>query len=276
MTKWDTLLSGVTTASVDAPETSSEIGNEFGFLQIAMLVIFLVVFVVFVTATNKSSNANRVDTITQEVGTVVKKTVESSETVTESLKSEPSVDVPKLVKAKFSGKKMFDSGSPADFEDSAYGEFARSLESGRDMPDVERPVSHQSLLMNDQLAPMRDALRKSGKSLTQFMSETDAYVPDALIEAWDQAPTLVGRRETQILDDEERVIARDAFQTLPMKAAEEEAVMILREILAARTESAHRSITLPEMPDDQLRSIKHWASQVGPASKIAMSILDRI
>jgi len=266
MSKWETLLAGVTST----PETPKEILTaDFGFLQFAMLAIFLVVLVVFVVASNKSSNASRVNTITEEVGTVVRAVV-AEEKVVETEK-------PNLVKVKFSGKQIFSEANPEDFEDSAYGEFARTLDGGREMPDLERPISHNTFLMNDQLAPMREALKKSGKSLSQFMTETDAYVPDALIDAWD-APveTFSPTRVTQILDDEERIIARDAFQVIPIKATSEEALLILRDVLAARTESAHRSIVLPEMPQDQMASIKHWASQQGPAAKIAISILERI
>jgi hypothetical protein len=123
---------------------------------------------------------------------------------------------------------------------------------------------------------MREALKKSGKSLTQFINENDAYVPDELIEAWDANQEVHTLQEPQILDDEERVIAREAFQVVPLKSSIDEAVLILREILAARSEASKRGLKLPDVPEEQKASIKYWSSQPGPTSKLALSILQKM
>lgn len=266
MTKWDTLLAG----GSESPILQQKPESTFDFLPIAMIVIFVVVFATFIATTNSSSSANRVDTIAQEVGTVISQSVKAEN---EPDRVEPKVN---LVKAKFAGKKFFDDAAP-EYDDSPYGEFARTLDNGRDLPQIERPLSENARLMQDQLGPMREAVKKSGKSLSQFINENDAYVPDELIDAWSNDHNEnVAESEHQILDDEERVIARDAFQSVPMKASPEEAVVILRDVLASRSEAAKRGIKLPQMPEDQEASIKYWTSTVGPASKLAQSILQKI
>jgi hypothetical protein len=266
MSKWDSLLSGGSTPEMAevVKVVDSTNAKDFGFVPLAMIVIFVVVFAVFVATSNSSSQ--RTDTVAQEVGVVIKKNVEPE--IAQLEKPE------KLVKAKFSGKQMF-ADNDEDYSPE-FNDYAKTLESGREIFGSERPVSENSRLMQQQLAPMREALKKSGKSLNQFMAENDAYVPDSLIEAWDTNVTHHDTQSHHILDDEERIIARDAFQTIPMKANVDEAVTILRDVLASRTEADKRGLKLPEMPQDQMQSIKFWSTQPGPASKIAQSILQKI
>ena len=270
MSKWDSLLSGGSTTEMAevVKAVDSTNAKDFGFVPLAMIVIFVVVFAVFVATSNSSSQ--RTDTVAQEVGVVIKKNVDPAQDEKPAHLEKPE----RLVKAKFSGKQMF---AEADEEYSPeFNDYAKTLESGREIFGSERPLSENSRLMQQQLAPMREALKKSGKSLNQFMDENDAYVPDSLIEAWDTTVTHYDAKDHQVLDDEERIIARDAFQTIPMKANVDEAVTILRDVLASRTEADKRGLKLPEMPQDQMQSIKYWSTQIGPASKIAQSILQKI
>jgi len=79
----------------------------------------------------------------------------------------------------------------------------------------------------------------------------------------------------ETISEESQMLVREAFQFIPTDNAGS-ATVILRDILAARTEANSFGITMPEAPEDHMSALKYWASTSGNASTIAKTILSRL
>ncbi len=73
-----------------------------------------------------------------------------------------------------------------------------------------------------------------------------------------------------------RTIAMEAFQQVPRDMDRDNAVVLLREILAARTEAALIGLDLGEPSEDQVDDLKFWSTMAGPEAEVATAILSRI
>jgi hypothetical protein len=79
---------------------------------------------------------------------------------------------------------------------------------------------------------------------------------------------------SDISDSEARMLAAEAFQDVP-NGPPDVVADVLREILAAKTESARLGLILPEAPDEQLMAIRSWSKRLGPVGQLAKSILSK-
>lgn len=79
---------------------------------------------------------------------------------------------------------------------------------------------------------------------------------------------------SEISDSEARMLASEAFQTVP-NGPPDAVEAILREILAAKTECARLGLRLPEGPEEQTAAIVSWSRRAGPVGHIAKTILSQ-
>lgn len=73
-----------------------------------------------------------------------------------------------------------------------------------------------------------------------------------------------------------RTLATEAFQPVPRDMDRQNASVLLREILAARTEAAHIGLNLGYSSDEQVADLKYWSAKAGPEAELAAAILSRI
>lgn len=172
--------------------------------------------------------------------------------------------------------------------DFSYSKFQQALLSGAD-----RQVSHEAPLRmhsqkdleawNEQLAPLRDMLTRSGKTLQQFMDEQEVALPEDVLEMWEavqhmKAPTQNGpvySLNSNVSAEEAASLVKDAIQSVPTTNVDFAAV-VLREILHARTEAAALGIQIPALSPEQQRTIEFWRmSAQMPAADLANKLLSR-
>lgn len=168
----------------------------------------------------------------------------------------------------------------------SYSKFQQALLSG-----VERKVERQSAVKvnnmkdleswNEQLGPLRDMLTRSGKSLEQFIDENDVTLPEEILEMWESVKHMKSTqaREPIVLSnvsaEEAASLVKDSIQPVPT-ANVDFASSIMREILHARTEAAALNIQMPELSNEQKRTLEFWrVSGQMPAADLANKLLSR-
>ena len=90
----------------------------------------------------------------------------------------------------------------------------------------------------------------------------------------DEQRAFVPKRDVSLSDS--RTLATEAFQQVPRDMDRKNAAVLLREILAARTEAAHLGLNLGYSSDEQVSDLKYWSSKAGPEADLATAILSRI
>jgi hypothetical protein len=105
-------------------------------------------------------------------------------------------------------------------------------------------------------------------SMTTFRNENmDTFLHD-------QQRKFVPKSDISLTDSHS--LALEAFQNVPKDLDRQNAIVLLREILSARTESAKLGLDLPSISDDQVSDLEFWASKSGTESDLAKSILSRL
>ena len=260
MSKWSSLAGGLK----PIPEVSDLKG--FGSFLFPVVVLFIIVGIAVMAA------QKTVPVAPEAVATVIK-AVAVPEVVQEIVDA---------VKPKFTTVSKYwtteqsshDFSEIQQFSEDGYtfNDFQKSF-TGRENYSMERPEQKNLDIMRNQLEPMRENLKKSGKSLQQYVDENGLQVPESLFDTWkDETATKVVNAKMNFTEDE-LSIAREALQIVPTN--EENAIYVLREIQVARNEASESGMTLPEMPE-QTASLKYWSKQTGTASTIAQSILSRL
>lgn len=90
----------------------------------------------------------------------------------------------------------------------------------------------------------------------------------------DEKRSFVPKSDVSLSDS--RTLATEAFQQVPRDMDRKNAAVLLREILAARTEAASLGLNLGYSSDDQVADLKYWSSKAGPEADLASAILSRI
>jgi len=90
----------------------------------------------------------------------------------------------------------------------------------------------------------------------------------------DEQRAFVPKSDVSLSDS--RTLATEAFQQVPCDMDRKNAAVLLREILAARTEAAHLGLNLGYSSDEQVSDLKYWSSKAGPEADLATAILSRI
>lgn len=177
----------------------------------------------------------------------------------------------------------------------SYSKFQQALLSGAD-----RQVEHQSSLKisnvkdleawNEQLAPLRDMLSRSGKTIEQFVEEQNVSLPEDIVERWYAVQHLkpvevgpigggafgtFGTYGSSVSVEEAASLMKDAIQSVPSTNVDF-ASSIMREILHARTEASALGIQVPPLSPEQQRTIEYWrVSAQQPAADLAAKLLSR-
>lgn len=116
-------------------------------------------------------------------------------------------------------------------------------------------------------------LKVESSDPAKFAEINGFQATDDFIDAW--SSTSVKHTDRQEISDEYRMLAVEALQSIDTSNKPENAIIILREILAARTEALRIGATLPPMPEEQLQNITFWSKNV-VTKDIATTILNRI
>ena len=161
-----------------------------------------------------------------------------------------------------------------------FQDYQKAFMNGREMPVLDRPEQSNVALLLDQLKPMKALIKKSGLSIQQYVEAHNMQVPEAVIELWNREATEERKYREAIVkpdcsEDEAAMLARESLQIVP-RAGLDAAILVMREILAARTEATKVGLQLPEMPAEQLESIQFWTTHDGPCGHLAKMILSRI
>lgn len=166
-----------------------------------------------------------------------------------------------------------------------FSKFQQALLSGveRDISIVPAMKVHSPKDLeswNIQLQPLRETLKRSNKTLEQWIEENNVQLPEDVIEMWDAVKNMkpVTREDFTISNvsaEEAASIVRDSIQSIP-NANVDVASTVMREILHARAEAQSLGLTVPELSLEQKRTLEFWkASTQNPASDIAAKLLSR-
>jgi len=166
-----------------------------------------------------------------------------------------------------------------------FSKFQQALLSGveRDISIVPAMKVHSPKDLeawNMQLQPLRETLRKSNKSLEQWIEENNVQLPEDVIEMWDAVKNMksVTREDFTISNvsaEEAASIVRDSIQSIP-NVNVDVASTVMREILHARAEAQSLGLAVPDLSLEQKRTIEFWkASTQNPAADIAAKLLSR-
>lgn len=279
--KWSSLIGGVSPS--EKPASTNGI---FGIF--AVIVMIAVVAILLYATSNRSGPAVTADAEVQPLEVVQAKAVEAP---VEASVEAPAVDA--LVKPKTAFvSRLWASDAPSAAADvpflhtddgQGFEAFQEAFTNERQMPMIERTVSDDVEALSE---PIKAAIKASGLSITQYAESRGINVPEDLVDIVQghAAVAKVIRRDSHglvgpnanVSEDEARLLAQEAFQTVSTKASIEAATLVLRDVLAARTEANRLGLNLPEMADEQLDAIRYWSRAGGPAGQLAKSILSRI
>jgi hypothetical protein len=128
---------------------------------------------------------------------------------------------------------------------------------------------HETVLKNNNnnLLSIRETIKNSGQTLEEYINENDLNVDDSVIDEYNSntfntenlkqtntSENHLFHNHTNEWNDEIRLLAQEAVQIVPHLV--HEAIGVLREILAARTEALKLNIHL-DMPVEQKESIEY-------------------
>lgn len=80
---------------------------------------------------------------------------------------------------------------------------------------------------------------------------------------------------SDLSDSEARMLASEAFQMIP-NSSSDVIISVLHEILSAYTEAAKLGLSLPQSPEEQVKSLMTLSKRAGPVGDLAKQILSRI
>ena len=171
----------------------------------------------------------------------------------------PSAEEP-TVKAKTFGSKFFEASDEYSEE---YDDYSNNMQ--RDFHSVEKHSSTKFSL---------DHLKVESADPAKFAEKNGFEATDDFINAWSSENTTKIRESVKI-DDEYRMLATEALQSVDTHLKPENAVIVLREILAARTEATRIGAVLPPVPEEQLEAISFWTKNL-LTKDLATTILNRV
>ena len=158
-----------------------------------------------------------------------------------------------------------------------FDDFQNAFQHGREKPVVDAPTGNSKAYMHvlDELEALKPTLAAQGQTFQDYIDAHNMKVPDALLDLWTSGPTAADPGAALEWPPEAMMLAREALQPVSASMDPEAAAVILREILAARTEAARMDLKLPPLPSDQEAGLRHWAKSVTTAGALAKNILSR-
>jgi hypothetical protein len=259
MSKWSSLIGG----AKNVGQTSLEAGAiNYSIIIPSLIVLVIVLVLVFkkdsttlsATALSKPVGVSRLlsefpvkEPVKEPVvPAIVEKVVEPIDSVVETAPVEGSAPV----EAKFHvvGSKYwnFDEQEDEPFlenDGNTFSDFQRAFNVGREIVTEEN-------------------------SMTTFKNENrDTFLHD--VKRTFQPKTTISLTDS-------RTIAIEAYQSVPADVSRENALVILREILAARMEAENLGLDLGSAPEDQLSDLKFWSKSSGDEALIAQKVLSRL
>lgn len=260
--------------------------STFSFTSPALLFLLLLVVIVVVAVRTRTTTSVAASSAQPEAAPI-------DEVVVQTVSVEPDqpAQLDETVQPKFAAltNKWFNSevddldvAVPLGDSEAGYSfqDFQRALLSSDSRANVTgRHHDKSGGYAHDQLQPLKDMITKSGRSLDQFVSENMITLPEEVMEMWSAPsstrPVQQAFTRPECTAEEANMLVREALQDVPTSDVND-AAMVLREVLHARTEGAKLRVQMPEVPQEQRISIKHWAvSGQQPAADIASVILSR-
>lgn len=168
---------------------------------------------------------------------------------------------------------------PAAAEDQDYlTAFQRALQVREKPMRDEGLKTADALLVQAQLEPLKEALFKSGKTVSQYLDETNLQVSDNLLEALEASWAQTNSRSSATIftDPEAMMLARDALQFIDPRMPSDVGASMLRDMVAAQTEAARLGIELPSMSEEHIAALQQWASRKDRAGQLAATALSRL
>lgn len=89
-----------------------------------------------------------------------------------------------------------------------------------------------------------------------------------------EVPSVFGGN-SDLSDSEARMLASEAFQMIP-NGSTDVIISVLHEILSAYTEASKLGLSLPQSPEEQVKSLMTLSKRAGPVGDLAKQILSRI
>jgi len=133
----------------------------------------------------------------------------------------------------------------------------------RQLPKPQRKV--QSSVWDSNVQIVKEEIEKSGQSLEQYMSNTNAPLPETLMEAWKspKIPKKLGDSYTsnvpKYAEKEMPSLVVDATQQIPMDG-KTMAYDAMQDILKAKKRAKVLGVKLPDASKEQKAAIKKWMS----------------
>lgn len=292
MSKWSSLAKTATPARiVEAASIASSAGVETAAAASPIYAVFVLLIIagivsMVVLGANRNSKektdtaASSKKVVFEEVPIVIQPKVLQQEedpvaTKLASLAQHHADVQDAIVKPKFSAVDRFFSAPEESLDDAvladglSYNEYLSAFSQGREMPVSDRGIKTGRFEAPGGL---------QGRELEAYLEANDLAVPEALVDAWNAGPMAgptVGAASHGDYSEDYMLLARESMQAVPMRSAGDAAI-VLREILAARTEAAKLGLSMPQMPEDQLSNVRYWASTNGHAADLAKSVLSRL
>lgn len=281
MTKWSKLRGGKLDTSAAASTTSTQNVIIFGLVIIAAGVIIAKVISMQsnAEALNKTEERKSASTLLKDLKPLPEtKQSEEPKRVETVVQSTILPDVPieaDVVLPKFLAQtqKMFYNSSDLiekPYEDS-FEEYQNALLS-------REPLSFETSNKTfDHFSMLNSLIEDSGDSAKDFLLKEHVAIPDWAIDAMEaQKPKAVKVEDavsfSEYSQEEANMLAREAMQSIP---ANGDYLIVLREILAARTEAGNLGIRLPEVSDEQRHILLEIARGTAVESKLAKQILSK-
>jgi hypothetical protein len=233
-----------------------------------LLTLTIVVVIGFVLK-NKSKKSKKEDTRTPE------KTIELIKSALAEEKAVPQDATVEPKTVAVASEHEESASSYLEANGLTFSDFQKAFGLGREKPVMDHPERNYAGVLDD-LQALRPALERSGETFQDYIESHHMKVPDALLELWATGPSSTATHS--LADDlapEAMMLAREALQPLSASADQDAAAVVLRDILAARTEADRLGMHLPAMPYEQASAIRAWASKTGTAATIAQTILSR-
>lgn len=294
--KWSTLVGGA--SSRNAGFIQSLLPEKSGNPMTLIVVVGVVVLVAWLLMRSNSASSSSAPSAPAEAAAAaapVESPVQTVEVVPDAAAPGPADTVqPKFASVTdrlWSTSETPDVHMPFDsVEDGyTYTDFQRALLTAHRAPETvptfaKASVAEDLAMISEQMAPLRDMITKSGKSLDQFMDDNMISLPENITDLW---ASMSGPTKSTIAKakafvrpeytaEEASMLAREAMQTVPMEGVDSAAI-VMREVLHSRTEAARLALELPEMPQEQLAAINYWRlSNQQPAAEVAKILISRV
>ena len=250
---------------------SSRSGFTWGPASIVVVAVIIGIIVVIARRSNDSTPLNNLVGPTEAMADAIEALVEDIGTIVNPVATEDSLAVEEeaTVEPKNSYlDRYFSSDFKADEpflhgENDSFGTFQKAF-----FGKSEKAIYDKR--------PIASAFKYEG--LSDYVKEHE--VSEGLLQSMRQAiaenhqEPAIFAGNSEISDSEARMLASEAFQTVP-NGPPDAVEAILREILAAKTECARLGLRLPDGPEEQTAAIVSWSRRAGPVGHIAKTILSQ-